>query len=65
LYSEFLSSLQLNRSELKSPPFVYVDAQLGEIKLLTSLLQGNDGEKDVLAFAMDTDGCVEMLTTEE
>lgn len=64
LYKEFLDSYQLNRSELKSPPFFYVDLELKEVRLLTNLMRSSGGPDEVYAISIAGEGAVEVLSTE-
>ena len=64
LYKEFIGNFQLNRSELKSPPFVYVDLDLKEVRLLTSLMKSSDDSDEVYAVSIGGEGAVEVLSTE-
>jgi len=63
LYSEFLASFQLQRSEFQSTPFTYVDTETGEVRLLTSLMS-DDATEEILAYSIAGDGDVELLSTE-
>lgn len=64
IYDSFLRSYQLNRSELKSTPFVYVDLDSGEIKLLTSLMTTKEIGSEIFAVSIASGGNVELLSTE-
>ena len=63
LYNEFLDSFQLKRKEVANTPFVYVDSETSEIKLITKLMESNDDE-DLVAMAIATAGNIEILGTE-
>jgi hypothetical protein len=63
LYDEFLDTFQLRRSEVESSPFVYVDPEYGEIRLLTSM--SFDDEGDLVANTMASHGELQILTTGE
>ncbi len=63
LYDEFLDTFQLRRSEIESSPFVYVDPECGEIRLLTSMSFDDDG--DLIASTMASHGVMEILSTGE
>ncbi len=63
LYQDFLSSFQLRRDEVESYPFVYVDPDSGEIRLLTSMSFDDDG--DLFANTMASHGEMEVLSTRE
>lgn len=64
LYKDFLGSYQLNRSELKSPPFVYVDPDQREVRLLTNLMRSSGDSDEVYAVSIAGEGAVEVLSTE-
>lgn len=66
LYKEFLQHYQLDRSELKSHPFVYVDPEDGDIKLLTNLMKSLKGknEDEIMAVSVAGGGALEVLSTE-
>lgn len=64
LYKSFLSSYQLNRSELEITPFIYVDFDSGEVKLLTSLMSTKEAGSEIYAVSIATGGNVEVLSTE-
>ena len=61
LYKEFLKDFQLTKKEMDSYPFVYVDLETSEIKLLTKLLESNDDE--LLAMSIASAGNIEILGT--
>ena len=63
LYDEFLNSFQLKRSKIESSPFVYVDPEYGEIRLLTSMSFDDDG--DLIANTMASHGEMQILSTGE
>ena len=64
IYESFLSSYQLNRSELESTPFIYVDQDSGEIKFLTSLMSSKEAGAEIFAVSIASGGNVEVLSTE-
>ncbi len=64
IYDSFLRSYQLNKSELKTAPFIYVDPATGSIKLLTSLMSSSQNGSDVFALSATNGGDVEVLSTE-
>lgn len=66
LYKEFLQHYQLDRSELKSYPFVYVDPEDGDIRLLTNLMKSFNGKNNDEIMAVSVGGCgsLEVLSTE-
>lgn len=64
IYKSFLSSYQLNRSELELTPFIYVDQDTGDVKLLTSLMSSKEAGCEIFAVSIATGGNVEVLSTE-
>lgn len=66
LYKEFLQHYQLDRSELKTQPFVYVDPEDGDIKFLTNLMKSTKGrnEDEIMAVSVACGGDLEVLSTE-
>lgn len=64
IYKSFLSSYQLNRSELELTPFIYADLDTGEVKLLTSLMSAKEVGSEIFAVSMETCGKMEVLSTE-
>jgi hypothetical protein len=64
LYKGFLDSYQLNRSEFKSPPFVYVDPQIGSVKFLTNLMKSDGDGAEISAVSIASCGNLEVLSTE-
>ena len=64
IYKSFLSSYQLNRSELEMTPFIYVDYDSGEVKFLTSLMRTNEIGSEIYAVSIAPAGNVELLSTE-
>ena len=64
IYKSFLSSYQLNRSELEITPFIYVDLDSGEVKLLTSLMSTKEVGSEIYAVSIASGGNVELLSTE-
>tara|TARA_R110002072_G_scaffold288917_1_gene455526 strand:+ start:208634 stop:208858 length:225 start_codon:yes stop_codon:yes gene_type:complete len=65
LFDQFLSSNQLNRSEMQSAPYVYVDGESGEIKYLANLLRSHGPECEIMAVSIAKEGDLEFLSTEE
>jgi len=63
LYCEFLDSFELTNSKLHSSPFVFVDPQLGEIRLVTSMSSNSEG--DIIASSVASHGDLEILSTGE
>ena len=64
IYKSFLSSYQLNRSELEITPFIYVDFDSGEVKFLTSLMSTKEVGSEIFAISIASGGSVEVLSTE-
>ena len=64
IYKSFLSSYQLNRSELEITPFIYVDLDNGEVKFLTSLMSTKEVGSEIYAVSIASGGNVEVLSTE-
>jgi len=64
IYKSFLSSYQLNRSELEISPFIYVDLDNGEVKFLTSLMRTKEVGSEIYAVSIASGGNVELLSTE-
>lgn len=64
IYKSFLSSYQLNRSELEITPFIYVDLDSGEVKFLTSLMSTKEVGSEIYAVSIASGGNVEVLSTE-
>lgn len=64
IYDSFLRSYHLNKSELDSVPFLFVDPRNGNVRLLTSLVGSNEYGAEVLAFSVANDGDLEVLSTE-
>lgn len=62
LYDEFLNSHQLNKADMQSSPYVYVDNIDGSIRLLTKMMV-MAGE-EIVALTIGTDGEIRMLSTE-
>jgi hypothetical protein len=65
LYNSFLRSYQLNRSELDSTPFIYVDLDTFEVKYLTNLMSTTEIGADIYAVSIASGGNVEVLSTKE
>jgi hypothetical protein len=64
LYQGFLKSYQLNRSELKSPPFVYVDPESGAMRFVTNLMKTDGHSSEISAVSIASGGDVVVLSTE-
>ena len=64
IYESFLRSYQLNRSELESSPFIYVDLDTNEVKFLTSLMSTKEAGSEIFAVSIASGGNVEVLSTE-
>lgn len=64
IYESFLRSYQLNRSELESSPFIYVDLDTNEVKFLTSLMSTKEAGCEIFAVSIASGGSVEVLSTE-
>ncbi len=64
IYDSFLRELQLKRSELEQAPFIYVDPELGSIRLVTNLMETSDSGSEILAVSVGKEGLVEVLSTE-
>ena len=64
IYKSFLSSYQLNRSELEISPFIYVDLDSGEVKFLTSLMRTKEVGSEIYAVSIASGGNLELLSTE-
>ncbi|MBC7539847.1 MAG: hypothetical protein H7281_13580 [Bacteriovorax sp.] len=64
IYKSFLSSYQLNRSELEITPFIYVDLDSGQVKFLTSLMSTKEVGSEIYAVSIASGGNVEVLSTE-
>ncbi len=64
LYKSFLKSYQLDRSELEATPFIYVDHDSGEVKLLTNLMRTSEIGSEIFAVSVASGGAVEVLSTE-
>ena len=66
IYENFLRSHNLNRSELKTAPFIFVDPASGHMKLLTNLMSSNEYDREIFAVAVAETGFdVEVLSTAE
>jgi len=63
IYESFLRSYQLNRSELESSPFIYVDLDTNEVKFLTSLMSTKEAGAEIYAVSIASGGNVEVLST--
>lgn len=64
LYQSFLKSYHLNRSELKSPPFVYVEPETGSVRFVTNLMKTHGHSSEISAVTIAVAGDVELLSTE-
>ncbi len=64
MFKGFLQSLQLDRSQIESTPFIYVDPDLKEVRFLTNLMSCRDHRSEILAFSVASEGNVEVLSTE-
>jgi len=64
LYKGFLQSLQLDRSQIESIPFIYVDPDLKEIRFLTNLMSCKNPTSEIMAFSVASAGNIEVLSTE-
>ena len=64
IYKSFLSTHRMNKTELESAPFVFVDPTNGNMKLLTSLFSSKEHGGEIYAFATANGGDVEVLSTE-
>ncbi|AUN96616.1 hypothetical protein DOM21_18730 [Bacteriovorax stolpii] len=66
IYENFLRSHNLNRSELETSPFIFVDPASGHMKLLTNLMSSNEYDREIFAVAVaEGGGDVEVLSTAE
>lgn len=63
IYESFLRSYQLDRSELESSPFIYVDLDTNEVKFLTSLMSTKEAGAEIYAVSIASGGNVEVLST--
>ena len=63
LYSDFLDLFELTNSKIHSSPFVFVDPQFGEIRLVTSMTSNAVG--DIVANSVASHGELEILSTGE
>lgn len=64
IFNSFLRSHQLNRSELESAPFIFVDPSTGTMKLLTNLITSNEISNEIFAVSIANGGELEVLSTE-
>ena len=65
IYANFLRSYSLNRTELESSPFIFVDPTTGKMKMLTNLMSSNEHGSEIFAVAIADGGdTVEVLSTE-
>ena len=65
IYESFLRSYQLDRALIDLTPFIYVDLDCGEIKLLSNLMSTNQNTGEILALAIHSEGDLEVLSTEK
>ncbi len=63
IYNSFLRSYQLDRSELESTPFIYVDPGTCEVKFLTNLMKTSEIGSEIYAVSIASGGKVEVLST--
>ncbi len=64
IFEDFLRSHNLNRSELETAPFIFVDPTSGHMKLLTNLMSSNEYDREIFAVSIANGGDVEVLSTE-
>ena len=65
IFKNFLRTHNLNKSELKASPFIFVDPSTGHMKLLTNLMSSsNEFGKEIFAVSIANGGDVEVLSTE-
>jgi hypothetical protein len=64
IYGNFLRSFQLNRSELDTLPFIYVDPETSTVKLLTSLMSTTEIGFEIVAHSMLSEGNLELISTD-
>jgi hypothetical protein len=64
IYESFLRSYHLNKSELQSSPFIFVDPATGQMKLLTNLMSSKEHGAEIFAVSIASGGDVEVLSTE-
>lgn len=64
IYDSFLRSYHLNKSELDSVPFLFVDPATGSVRLLSSLMSSKERGTEVYALSAGNDGDMEVLSTE-
>ena len=64
IYENFLRSYHLNRSELQTPPFIFVDPSSGQMRLLTNLMSSKEHGSEIFAVSIATGGDIEVLSTE-
>lgn len=64
IYDSFLRTHGLNRTELETIPFIFVDPSTGTMKLLTNLMSSNEFEREIFAVSIANSGCIEVLSTE-
>jgi len=64
IYDSFLRAYHLNKSELDSVPFLFVDPSSGNVRLLTSLIGSKESGAEVFALSVANGGDVEVLSTE-
>lgn len=65
IYNSFLRSNQLDRSELESTPFLYVDLDTNEVRVLTNLMSSKEIGSEIYAVSLSSGGkSVEVLSTD-
>lgn len=64
IFKSFLRTYQLNRSELQSAPFIYVDPDDKSVQYLTNLMSTTEDCGEILALSVQGRGNVEVLSTE-
>ncbi|MEX0799085.1 MAG: hypothetical protein WD025_06555 [Bacteriovoracaceae bacterium] len=65
LFQTFVSTYQkIQHSNAPDIPFVYVDSD-GSVKLLTNVIDENDGHDGIFALSMAEDGWMEFLAMQE
>ncbi|WP_372651964.1 hypothetical protein [Halobacteriovorax sp.] len=63
IYCEFLDLFELTNSKVHSSPFVYVDPENGEIRLVTGMSSNSDG--DIITNSVASHGELETFSTRE
>ena len=64
IFHSFLRSHGLNRTELQTAPFLYVDPSTGTMKLLTNLMSSKELSNEIFAVSIANCGDIEVLSTE-